>query len=100
MLLSRSPSGPKKYFPIPVGRLEEEIRARSADDGKMFREEFHVSVGPSVRRRGAGQDWDAVRVTVNVPQARNSCLHEDTVPQDWLGPPSFSVPPLTPVPHL
>ncbi|XP_015428056.1 PREDICTED: receptor-type tyrosine-protein phosphatase epsilon [Myotis davidii] len=41
MLLSRSPSGPKKYFPIPVGRLEEEIRARSADDCKMFREEFH-----------------------------------------------------------
>ncbi|KAF6317782.1 protein tyrosine phosphatase receptor type E [Rhinolophus ferrumequinum] len=41
MLLSRSPSGPKKYFPIPVGHLEEEIRVRSADDCKRFREEFN-----------------------------------------------------------
>uniref|UniRef100_A0A8C8YUQ8 protein-tyrosine-phosphatase n=1 Tax=Prolemur simus TaxID=1328070 RepID=A0A8C8YUQ8_PROSS len=41
MLLSRSPSGPKKYFPIPVGHLEEEIRVRSADDCKQFREEFN-----------------------------------------------------------
>jgi receptor-type tyrosine-protein phosphatase epsilon len=43
MLLSRSPSGPKKYFPIPVEHLEEEVRARSADDCKRFREEFNVS---------------------------------------------------------
>eukprot|EP00069_Balaena_mysticetus_P012170 bmy_01366T0 len=41
MLLSRSPSGPKKYLPIPVGHLEEEIRVRSADDCKRFREEFN-----------------------------------------------------------
>ncbi|MEJ1273707.1 hypothetical protein NN561_004578 [Cricetulus griseus] len=41
MLLSRSPSGPKKYFPIPVEHLEEEIRVRSADDCKRFREEFN-----------------------------------------------------------
>ncbi|KAM8781515.1 receptor-type tyrosine-protein phosphatase epsilon isoform 2-T2 [Rhynchonycteris naso] len=41
MLLSRSPSGPKKYFPIPVGHLEEETRVRSADDCKQFREEFN-----------------------------------------------------------
>ncbi|XP_044540556.1 receptor-type tyrosine-protein phosphatase epsilon-like, partial [Gracilinanus agilis] len=41
MLLSRSPSGPKKYFPIPVEHLEEEIRLRSADDCKRFREEFN-----------------------------------------------------------
>ncbi|NXU17100.1 PTPRE phosphatase, partial [Pardalotus punctatus] len=41
MLLSRSPSGPKKYFPIPVENLEEEIRIRSADEGKLFREEFN-----------------------------------------------------------
>ncbi|XP_068957815.1 receptor-type tyrosine-protein phosphatase epsilon isoform X2 [Petaurus breviceps papuanus] len=41
MLLSRSPSGPKKYFPIPVEHLEEEIRIRSADDCKRFREEFN-----------------------------------------------------------
>ncbi|KAM8806057.1 uncharacterized protein ACNFOS_004346 [Eudromia elegans] len=42
MLLSRSPSGPKKYFPIPVENLEEEIRMRSADEGKLFREEFNI----------------------------------------------------------
>ncbi|XP_035957843.2 receptor-type tyrosine-protein phosphatase epsilon isoform X5 [Halichoerus grypus] len=41
MLLSRSPSGPKKYFPIPLAHLEEEIRVRSADDCKRFREEFN-----------------------------------------------------------
>ncbi|XP_062988880.1 receptor-type tyrosine-protein phosphatase epsilon isoform X1 [Elgaria multicarinata webbii] len=41
MLLRRSPSGPKKYFPIPVERLEDEIRIRAADDGKLFREEFN-----------------------------------------------------------
>uniref|UniRef100_A0A8C0H9M9 Uncharacterized protein n=1 Tax=Chelonoidis abingdonii TaxID=106734 RepID=A0A8C0H9M9_CHEAB len=41
MLLSRSPSGPKKYFPIAMEHLEEEIRIRSADDGKQFREEFN-----------------------------------------------------------
>ncbi|KAH0623652.1 hypothetical protein JD844_006649 [Phrynosoma platyrhinos] len=41
MLLRRSPSGLKKYFPIPVEHLEEEIRIRAADDGKLFREEFN-----------------------------------------------------------
>uniref|UniRef100_A0A7N4PTL6 Uncharacterized protein n=2 Tax=Sarcophilus harrisii TaxID=9305 RepID=A0A7N4PTL6_SARHA len=51
MLLSRSPSGPKKYFPIPVEHLEDEIRLRSADDCKRFREEFNVSAGG---RPGAG----------------------------------------------
>lgn len=45
MLLGRSPSGPKKYFPIPVEHLEDEIRIRAADDGKLFREEFNVSLG-------------------------------------------------------
>lgn len=46
MLLSRSPSGPKKYFPIPVAHLEEEIRVRSADDCKRFREEFNGAFPP------------------------------------------------------
>ncbi|KAK1166619.1 receptor-type tyrosine-protein phosphatase epsilon-like isoform X1 [Acipenser oxyrinchus oxyrinchus] len=41
MLLTRSPSTSKKYFPIPVDCLEEEYRIRSADDGKLFREEFN-----------------------------------------------------------
>ncbi|KAM8924078.1 receptor-type tyrosine-protein phosphatase epsilon [Pelodytes ibericus] len=41
MLLSNSPTVFKKYFPIPVENLEEEVRIRSADDGKLFREEYN-----------------------------------------------------------
>lgn len=50
VLLPRSPSPSKRYFPIPLGSLEEEYRIRSADDGKLFREEFNVSRG--LRRAG------------------------------------------------
>lgn len=46
VLLPRSPSAPKTYFPIPVDHLEEEYRLRSADDGKLFREEYNVSPPP------------------------------------------------------
>uniref|UniRef100_A0A8C4DHC1 Receptor-type tyrosine-protein phosphatase epsilon n=1 Tax=Dicentrarchus labrax TaxID=13489 RepID=A0A8C4DHC1_DICLA len=42
VLLPRSPSPSKRYFPIPLDSLEEEYRIRSADDGKLFREEFNV----------------------------------------------------------
>uniref|UniRef100_A0A8C6T5Z9 Receptor-type tyrosine-protein phosphatase epsilon n=1 Tax=Neogobius melanostomus TaxID=47308 RepID=A0A8C6T5Z9_9GOBI len=41
VLLPRSPSHSKRYFPIPLDALEEEYRIRSADDGKLFREEFN-----------------------------------------------------------
>ncbi|KAK5854156.1 hypothetical protein PBY51_015252 [Eleginops maclovinus] len=41
VLLPRSPSPSKRYFPIPLDSLEEEFRIRSADDGKLFREEFN-----------------------------------------------------------
>uniref|UniRef100_A0A4W3JE48 Receptor-type tyrosine-protein phosphatase epsilon n=1 Tax=Callorhinchus milii TaxID=7868 RepID=A0A4W3JE48_CALMI len=41
MLLSRSPTVSKKYSPIPVPSLEHEVRKRSADEGKLFREEFN-----------------------------------------------------------
>lgn len=44
VLLPRSPSTSKTYLPIPVDNLEEEYRIRSADDGKLFREEYNVSV--------------------------------------------------------
>lgn len=37
------PSTSKTYFPIPVDNLEDEYRIRSADDGKLFREEYSVS---------------------------------------------------------
>lgn len=43
VLLPRSPSTSKTYFPINVDNLEEEYRVRSADDGKLFREEYNVS---------------------------------------------------------
>lgn len=43
VLLPRSPSASKTYHPIPVDHLEEEYRLRSADDGKLFREEYNVS---------------------------------------------------------
>ena len=42
VLLPRSPSPSRRYFPIPLDSLEEEYRVRSADDGKLFREEFNV----------------------------------------------------------
>lgn len=44
VLLPRSPSPSKRYFPIPLDSLEDEYRIRSADDGKLFREEFNVSM--------------------------------------------------------
>lgn len=43
VLLQRSFSTSKTYFPIPVENLEDEYRIRSADDGKLFREEYNVS---------------------------------------------------------
>ena len=71
MLLSRSPSGPKKFFPIPVAHLEDEIRARSADDCKRFREEFNVSLGPLfVVWKGAGM-WGVV-LHDKLPQRRRT----------------------------
>lgn len=42
VLLPTSSSVAKTYLPIPVDHLEEEYRLRSADDGKLFREEFSV----------------------------------------------------------
>lgn len=40
----RSPSTNRKYPPLPVDKLEEEINRRMADDNKLFqREEFSVS---------------------------------------------------------
>nr|DBA14996.1 TPA: hypothetical protein GDO54_004263 [Pyxicephalus adspersus] len=41
LLISNSPTVNKTYFPIPVEKLEEEVRIRSADDGKLFREEYN-----------------------------------------------------------
>lgn len=42
-LLARSPSTNRKYPPLPVDKLEEEMNRRMADDNKLFREEFNVN---------------------------------------------------------
>uniref|UniRef100_A0A3B3Q5Y1 Receptor-type tyrosine-protein phosphatase alpha n=1 Tax=Paramormyrops kingsleyae TaxID=1676925 RepID=A0A3B3Q5Y1_9TELE len=44
-LLARSPSTNRKYPPLPVDKLEEEMNRRMADDNKLFREEFNVRPG-------------------------------------------------------
>uniref|UniRef100_A0A673G376 protein-tyrosine-phosphatase n=1 Tax=Sinocyclocheilus rhinocerous TaxID=307959 RepID=A0A673G376_9TELE len=49
VLLPRSPSTSKTYLPIPVDSLEEEYRIRSADDGKLFREEYSSLPGGSTQ---------------------------------------------------
>ncbi|EDL80194.1 rCG26166, isoform CRA_b [Rattus norvegicus] len=41
-LLARSPSTNRKFPPLPVDKLEEEINRRMADDNKLFREEFNA----------------------------------------------------------
>ncbi|KAK1793446.1 hypothetical protein P4O66_011827, partial [Electrophorus voltai] len=41
VLLPRSPSPSRRSFPILLDSLEEEVRLRMADDGKLFREEFN-----------------------------------------------------------
>ena len=79
MLLSRSPSGPKKYFPIPVAHLEEEIRVRSADDCKRFREEFNVS-GEGRLSRGVLEKLGQMSGEI-VPETGNSCTGRDAVPE-------------------
>uniref|UniRef100_A0A8C4Z9Z8 Receptor-type tyrosine-protein phosphatase alpha n=1 Tax=Gadus morhua TaxID=8049 RepID=A0A8C4Z9Z8_GADMO len=40
-LLARSPSTNRKYPPLPIDKLEEEMNRRMADDNKLFREEFN-----------------------------------------------------------
>lgn len=85
MLLSRSPSGPKKYFPIPVEHLEEEIRIRSADDCKQFREEFNVSVG---RGPLLGALWlrpvkSSVRVQEELSQRPGTLALVTTLSHEW-----------------
>lgn len=42
VLLPRSASPYKRYFPISLDSLEDQFRIRSADDCKLFREEFNV----------------------------------------------------------
>ncbi|XP_052329886.1 receptor-type tyrosine-protein phosphatase alpha-like isoform X4 [Oncorhynchus keta] len=41
-LLARSPSTNRKYPPLVVDKLEEEMNRRMADDNKLFREEFNA----------------------------------------------------------
>ncbi|XP_062868350.1 receptor-type tyrosine-protein phosphatase alpha [Trichomycterus rosablanca] len=41
-LLARSPSTNRKYPPLSIDKLEEEMNRRMADDNKLFREEFNA----------------------------------------------------------
>uniref|UniRef100_A0A8C8F227 Receptor-type tyrosine-protein phosphatase alpha n=1 Tax=Oncorhynchus tshawytscha TaxID=74940 RepID=A0A8C8F227_ONCTS len=41
-LLARSPSTNRKYPPLVVDKLEEDMNRRMADDNKLFREEFNA----------------------------------------------------------
>ncbi|XP_055502669.1 receptor-type tyrosine-protein phosphatase epsilon isoform X2 [Leucoraja erinacea] len=51
MLLNRSPTVSKRYPPIPLEALEHEVQKRSADEGKLFREEFNsLPIGTSLAR--------------------------------------------------
>ncbi|XP_061561698.1 receptor-type tyrosine-protein phosphatase epsilon isoform X3 [Phycodurus eques] len=45
VLLPRSASAAKNYPPLAVEHLEDEYRLRSADDGKLFREEYNSLPG-------------------------------------------------------
>ncbi|KAF7239233.1 Receptor-type tyrosine-protein phosphatase epsilon [Varanus komodoensis] len=69
MLLRRSPSGPKKYFPIPVEHLEEEIRIRAADDGKLFREEFNDVV---ISTDLDSFEWDSANIMATIHEPPGS----------------------------
>lgn len=57
-LLARSPSTNRKYPPLPVDKLEEEINRRMADDNKLFREEFNVSASaPALTHHRLPPSW-------------------------------------------
>lgn len=56
-LLARSPSTNRKYPPLPVDKLEEEINRRMADDNKLFREEFNVSASAAALRPHRLPSW-------------------------------------------
>uniref|UniRef100_A0A8C5CN73 protein-tyrosine-phosphatase n=1 Tax=Gadus morhua TaxID=8049 RepID=A0A8C5CN73_GADMO len=49
VLLASPPAPAAVYHPIPVERLEDEYRLRSADDGKLFREEYNSLPGISTQ---------------------------------------------------
>lgn len=90
-LLSRSPSGPKKYFPIPVAQLEEEVRVRSADDCKRFREEFSVSVeAPLSSCPGSGTGKRGAVVEGRSSRRRGMCARVTMLPQRGFWTPGFS----------
>lgn len=72
VLLPRSPSPSKRYFPIPLDSLEEEYRIRSADDGKLFREEFNVS--ESLCGRGRERRGPTCLTEIFVPQAQKIAI--------------------------
>uniref|UniRef100_A0A8C9ZL56 protein-tyrosine-phosphatase n=1 Tax=Sander lucioperca TaxID=283035 RepID=A0A8C9ZL56_SANLU len=97
VLLPRSPSTSKTYFPIPVDQLEEEYRLRSADDGKLFREEYNSLPGGSAHGTYEEANKDdnkeknrypnilpsVLELYINILNQLNICPKEDTVADFW-----------------
>lgn len=98
-LLARSPSTNRKYPPLPVDKLEEEINRRMADDNKLFREEFNVSAfaSPSLPQL---EGWmGAGHLNKGVSSLHGSVFFQWTQPSQYgvvvifqTGPKGFSVP--------
>ncbi|KAK7918855.1 hypothetical protein WMY93_010139 [Mugilogobius chulae] len=82
VLLPRSPSASKTYFPIPLDHLEEEYRIRSADDGKLFREEYNSLPGGHVQGSYEEANRDDNKEKNRYPNIL-PCPKEDTVADFW-----------------
>ncbi|KAM7370635.1 hypothetical protein PAMP_010164 [Pampus punctatissimus] len=82
VLLPRSPSASKTYFPIPVDHLEEEYRLRSADDGKLFREEYNSLPGGHANGTYEEANKDDNKEKNRYPNIL-PCPKEDTVADFW-----------------
>ena len=67
-LLARSPSTNRKYPPLPIDKLEEEMNRRMADDNKLFREEFNV--------------WLTHTHTLYISHRQNRC--QTCIPTVWV----------------
>ncbi|XP_078269767.1 receptor-type tyrosine-protein phosphatase epsilon isoform X2 [Rhinoraja longicauda] len=73
MLLNRSPTVSKRYPPIPLEALEYEVQKRSADEGKLFREEFNsLPIGTSL----------ASCITANKEENKDKNRYPNILPDD------------------
>eukprot|EP00064_Thunnus_orientalis_P001232 superscaffoldBa00000082_g1234 len=82
VLLPRSPSASKTYFPIPVDHLEEEYRLRSADDGKLFREEYNVAEEVPTSRLNKAPHTAEDNVPASLPGGHAQGAYEEANKED------------------